>query len=97
MSVLGFACVLLPYSCSALHEYTRKQISFPAPNGDCGSVLRGRFSLRRMVLIWSSYAEAALVGRATDAAAWHSNSLVNLGQLLALRSESQGELAYDSP
>ena len=31
MSVLGFASVLLPYSCSALHEYTRKRISFPAP------------------------------------------------------------------
>jgi hypothetical protein len=45
MGVLGFASVLLPYSCSALHSYTRKQIPFPAPNGDCGSVLRGRFSL----------------------------------------------------
>jgi len=45
VSVLGFACVLLPYSCSALHSYTRKRISFPAPTGDDGSVLRGRFSL----------------------------------------------------
>jgi hypothetical protein len=45
MGVLGFASALLPYSCSALHSYTRKQIPFPAPNGDCGSVLRGRFSL----------------------------------------------------
>ena len=52
MSVLGFACVLLPYSCSALHSYTRKQISFPAPPRStglhlaiaaplCGAVLRG--------------------------------------------------------
>jgi hypothetical protein len=45
VSVLGFACVLLPYSCSELHSYTRKQISFPALFGDDGSVLRGRFSL----------------------------------------------------
>ena len=45
VSVLGFGCVLLPYSCSALHSDTRKRISFPAPNRDDGSVLRGRFSL----------------------------------------------------
>ena len=45
VSVLGFASVLLLYSCSALHSYTRKRISFPAPNGDDGSVLRSRFSL----------------------------------------------------
>jgi len=38
VGVLGFACVLLPYSCSALHSCTRKQISFPAP---------GRFDLSR--------------------------------------------------
>ncbi len=30
-SVLGFASVLRLYECSALHSYTRKQISFPAP------------------------------------------------------------------
>jgi len=45
VSVLSVASVLLPYSCSALHSYTRKQISLPAPNGDCGAALRGRFSL----------------------------------------------------
>ena len=45
VSVLGFGCVLLPYSCSALHSYSRKRISFPVPNGDDGSALRGRFSL----------------------------------------------------
>jgi hypothetical protein len=31
VSVLGFACVLRLYSCSALHSYNRKRISFPAP------------------------------------------------------------------
>jgi hypothetical protein len=33
VSVLGFACVLRLYSCSALHSYNRKRISFPAPKG----------------------------------------------------------------
>jgi len=38
VGVLGFAFVLLPYSCSALHSYTRKGIPFPAPKaGPSGS------------------------------------------------------------
>jgi len=41
VSVLGFACVLLPYSCSALHSYTRKRISFPACRAQRLRLIRG--------------------------------------------------------
>lgn len=39
VGVLGFASVLLLYSCSAPHSYTREQIPFPAPKAGFGRVV----------------------------------------------------------
>ena len=69
LGVLGFACVLRLDSCSALHSYSHKRISFPAPPRSTGlqvamtaSFLWGRFSLRLGRTQWRQEA-AALIGQ----------------------------------
>jgi len=49
VSVLGFASVLVQHAAlihSQANLISRSAPFYRAPNGDCGSVLRGRFSLQ---------------------------------------------------